>query len=651
MNYSERVETRSTSLNPSVYRSDIQGLRAIAVTLVVLFHAGLPVPGGFLGVDIFFVISGFVVGGMILREIDSTGSIDLRQFFFRRFARLFPALLVVVVFVLAISLLVLWGETERPVPLTAIASLVFSSNLVIPLVSGGYFDPETKLNSLLHTWSLGVEEQFYVFFAIFMFVLARLAKRRENEARRITHTLILSVSGVSFLIALLGSSELRGVLPFGQAFIGFYSPIPRLWEFGIGLLVALSGNSIEHSKGWRNLAFSLGMLLVGVSVLMVSESDRHPGLVTVAPTIGAAFIILSNFSRQRNVLRSRPLVFVGNISYSLYLWHWPLLVISERILPDSMPGRIIAVALSLPVAFLSYKYLEVPFRRLRLGGHHTIAIKKSLRASIATSAGLVVLSATFSLNPDLRLAKGNNLEAPEDSYFFTASNVFDVCSHPITGNRGETDGSYHGCLTSFEGSIPEIVIVGDSHASHLFFGLAEQNKYAAVAFFELSSSEWELEDPPQLIARIANTPEVRTVLLNYRWQGYDPSVLTPNFRTALQLLERRGKETLITNGGPTFPFDPAHCQFGKGILSLFPSCSVPISSQEEVFAGIDREIQVVVEGLHRVNVIDSRSAFCDDTMCSMVLDNKVMFQDAHHLNIQGSRYLAREVFPLSNSPD
>lgn len=208
--------------------SDIQSLRGLAVLLVVLFHAGMPLPGGFIGVDVFFVISGFVVGKMLLDEIRDTGRLNLKQFFVRRGRRLVPALTIMLLVTLLITAVFFWSETYIYVPVVAVAALFSGSNIAIPLLSRDYFDPETKLNPLLHTWSLGVEEQFYLFLPISLALILMVMKRETTDPTRHVQTFLVLAGIFSLALAVLGSSELRDALPFGQEFLGFYSPATRL---------------------------------------------------------------------------------------------------------------------------------------------------------------------------------------------------------------------------------------------------------------------------------------------------------------------------------------------------------------------------------------------------------------------------------------
>ncbi len=343
-------------------RDDIQGLRAIAVVAVIVFHAGLPLPGGFTGVDVFFVISGFVITSALLREWQNTGSLNLRRFYFRRFKRLAPALSLVVAVTAALSCLLLspLSAQVEVSAFTGVGALLFCANVVIANMTGDYFQVAASANPLLHTWSLSVEEQFYIAFPAILFLGFLFQTRRSWKWA--PHIFVLVVGVVSmaavaiFSYGLLHSHTIERLL-------GFYSPFSRAWEFAAGALLVFVPNRI-NSKLAGPCAY-IGIGLLAASFLAVSSFLKFPGYSTLLPVAaGVAMIIAgSKPSPVTAVLSSRPFVVVGDMSYSLYLWHWPIILFGAYHFGQSVTVKVLCALLSVIPAALAFNLVETPLRR------------------------------------------------------------------------------------------------------------------------------------------------------------------------------------------------------------------------------------------------------------------------------------------------
>ena len=360
------VETTEPARDGGNRRPDIQGLRAMAVLMVVAFHAGLPVPGGFVGVDVFFVISGFVITAMLNREWVATGRIRFGAFYIRRFKRLTPALALMVAVTMVISVVVLspFGIQQIAAE-TAGGAMLLVANFVIAIASGGYFDAPAATNPLVHTWSLSVEEQFYVAFPSILAVGWLLA-RRARVLRYAPFIIVGSVAAASFGLAVLGSTGFT--LPRASWLLGFYSPLTRAWEFAVGALLALAGARLTITS--RSFALALGLLGVGMlaaSSWLITGTTPFPGVWALLPVAGALLLILAGTSGT-NIISSafatRPMVKIGDWSYSIYLWHWPLIVFAALLWPGEPAAIMVAVVLSFILAVTSYKLVEQPIRSL-----------------------------------------------------------------------------------------------------------------------------------------------------------------------------------------------------------------------------------------------------------------------------------------------
>ena len=354
-------------MNRPAHRLAIQGLRAVAVLMVVAYHAGLPAPGGFTGVDVFFVISGFVIAEMLRREWSTTGTIALGEFFRRRVRRLLPALALVIVVTLVLHALIV-APLEQPArtALTGLGGLLLSANLVIAVTTGDYFDAPAEANPLLHLWSLSVEEQFYLVLPVLLLLAWRRAERRGRGGPLPAVLLLAAVSAA--LLALAPRILATPAVP--DALLGFYSPVVRTWEFLVGVVLALTVRWRDVDARWRHAAGAVGVVLLVVSTFAIDAATPFPGIATLLPVVGAALLIVATEGRSgrlHDLLASRPMVAIGDRSYAWYLWHWPLIVLALVVAPDDIRmwvGPVAAVVSLLPT-WWSYRSIEQPIRGRR----------------------------------------------------------------------------------------------------------------------------------------------------------------------------------------------------------------------------------------------------------------------------------------------
>jgi peptidoglycan/LPS O-acetylase OafA/YrhL len=337
----------------SLYRADIDGLRAVSVLLVVGYHAQFRlISGGFIGVDVFFVISGFLITRIILGQLGA-GTFSFPEFYSRRVRRIFPALIVVLAVSYLIGWFVLLPDRFALLGRTTAASVAFVSNL-FQLGQAGYFAPDAAENPLLHLWSLGIEEQFYIFWPPLLLLLFGSRRRGFWMA-----ALAIASFGVSLMIF------------FGYKEWSFYSPIPRAWELLAGGIVA--GRYIEHPQAparsflhRANLLASIGLAAIATAAIALNTASLFPGAYALLPVLGAVLIIVSPGSAvNRILLSSRPMVLIGSISYPLYLWHWPLLVYLS-IMRNGNPNLLeiwAALIVAAVLSWLTFRFVEIPLRR------------------------------------------------------------------------------------------------------------------------------------------------------------------------------------------------------------------------------------------------------------------------------------------------
>ena len=361
----------------SSFRADIEGLRGIAVALVVLFHAGLPIPGGFIGVDVFFVVSGYLITGLLVREHERSGRISFAGFYARRIRRLLPAATVVVLVTLAASLLLV-GPLDLPTVMTdGAASALSVANFRFALADGNYFAAIGQPSPFLHFWSLSVEEQFYLVWPALLLIAMRGGRRRV---------------GLVLIAVLVASFAVNVALTDAASSWAFYSLPTRAWQLALGGLLAVGGTSLPKPArvaagvaGW----FALVCLLA--AAMLIDDRTPYPGLAALAPAIAGAILIGSGTVRKGAglLLSTPPVRFLGKISYSLYLWHWPILILVPLAAgaPIAAEGRAVLLLIAVVVAWLSWRFVEEPFH------HGRISVSLGPRPAIAGGVAAILILA------------------------------------------------------------------------------------------------------------------------------------------------------------------------------------------------------------------------------------------------------------------
>lgn len=510
------------------YRREIDGLRSLAVLPVLLFHAGTPgFGGGFVGVDIFFVISGFLITSIILAEKEA-GRFTIGRFYERRARRILPALFLVMFACLPFAWLWLMPADMHSFSQSVVAVLFFASNLLF-WQSGGYFGAASELNPLLHTWSLAVEEQYYLFFPIFILVAWRWGRRW------MVWTLIVAAV-VSLALAHWGA--------YNKPNSAFYLLPTRGWELLIGVFIAFHlahASRRQPSAGeaqWGSLA---GLALIVVSVLALDKTTPFPSLYALLPTVGAGLIILyaSPETWVGRWLGSRLLVGIGLVSYSAYLWHQPLLAFARYRSPvEPALGLMLAlIGLSLLLAFLSWKYVEAPFRRKQIGKWPALALA-SAAAAVLLAFGWVGSRTDGYVERFPELAPYLRDGAWSDRYSADAD-----CLRKFKGD--------HYCrVTHAERDVTD-ALIGDSHSNHFHPGLEaylgargrnllHQGVGGCVPLLDIDTGKHPVHGYLRCHARtgalyeaILANPSIRTVYLSFHHSAY--------LRDDIELIDLKGE--------------------------------------------------------------------------------------------------------------
>ncbi|MCO6051226.1 acyltransferase [Mesorhizobium sp. RP14(2022)] len=448
-------------MQSSSYRPDIDGLRAIAVLGVVLFHFGLPfLPGGFLGVDAFFVISGFLIIRIIRDEIERTGTFRFRHFYLRRIRRLFPALVATLLASTAAAFLLLSPGHLKMFGQELIASILSVSNIYFK-ETAGYFDVAAEFKPLLHTWSLSVEEQFYIVVPL-MVVWAMKGGRRG----------LFSVLAVLAVVTLVLAELQRGRMS------AFYLTPFRAFEFALGALMIEVVERQPRNKTVLEALLLAGLVLIGASFVMLDGTSHLPGLLTLPVVFGTMLVIYAGRAPTLGYVTSNPLsVWIGKISYSFYLVHWPLLIFAAYVTFEPLGpwDRALLFALCFPLAWASWRFVEQPFRRPReaaSGGNRPFVIRSAATAALTVAIGGALMlggGLPSRLPPDV----AKLVTSPERKTVLTSE-----CQYLWATLDSAFQKKFDACVAK---TGKAVLVFGDSHGEDLFHALAYNGTRMHVA--------------------------------------------------------------------------------------------------------------------------------------------------------------------------
>ncbi len=606
------------------HRRDIDGLRAVAVLSVVIFHAAPGrLPGGFVGVDIFFVISGFLITAIIVADLDRH-RFSFVEFYMRRIRRIFPALALVLLACLLAGVLALTSDELLNLGEHIAAGASFVSNLALWNESG-YFDGAADFKPLLHLWSLGVEEQFYIFWPLAVLLLFRFGHRALSGT--------ILVAAISFLF----SQHQVNSDPVGA----FYSPLSRFWELMVGAAVAcwLAKAKSAPSALTANLLSAAGVAAVLAALLLIDQTKSFPGWWAIAPTFGAALLIWAGPRAwfNRNVLSRGVAVWFGAISYPLYLWHWPLLALPRIMTGDEIPQwqRAAAIGVAIVLAWLTFRFVETPIRRRP----PSRAFAASLFASVCAIgiAGAILFAENGWPSRPWGPTVANSGDIGAYPFFNYVERRFYPCT-PLDIRRDADDGSgYMRCPQSRPDGAKDIVLVGDSHAEALFPGLASALSEKNIAYYGAGSGLPLAANPDysKIFSFVTADPNIRTVLLAAAWNRKLKLVPIEVWRKQLAetitVLTRAGKRLYLVDDVPQFSFMPMRCKYanrlGRPLL-----CDEPDDASEQQYIPVFDAVAATAG----VRVVSVRRMFCDTGVCSRAADGELLFRDTNHLTIAGS---------------
>ena len=638
MTMPQRLDRTGGSISPSTsagYRPDIDGLRAVAVLSVVLFHAfPASVTGGFTGVDIFFVISGFLISSIIIDELQQ-GHFSIAGFYARRIVRIFPALALVLAACLAFGWLALLADEYELLGRHVLAGIGFVSNLMFWSESS-YFDVAAETKPLLHLWSLGIEEQFYL-----LWPLALLACGRR---RRMLLATTAVIAGLSFAANLYEAGR--------DPTADFYSPYTRFWELLAGALIACAGRNFRLAPWLANAASCAGLLMIAWGFAFIDGGMVFPGLPALLPVCGVALVIQAGPGAAINhaVLANPLLVRIGLISYPLYLWHWPLLSLA-RIVESAQPpawSRAATVLLAFALAWATYRFVEMPFRTGRITRPLAVRLLLGLMLGLAATAWTIVVNDGFAGRRGANPVEKYPNALGRDAYLIHLREHLPRCADARLLELSGKDPVYgYRCFQSQPAGPIDLLLIGDSHAEHLLPGLAEHFPDRNVGSF-LQPELPSLGSPHfiEALHLIARNPDIHAVAISAFWfEKIPPGIPSPEsqLRKTFALFTAAGKKVYLLDDIPMFPFSPEKCKYGRRFSSSGATCEFPVAEHRQQKEYSSNILKAALKDFDSIEFIDFERFFCDGHDCSMVADGLLLYRDPHHLNIEGSKYLARRL--------
>lgn len=542
--------------NALKYRPDIDGLRAIAVLAVVFFHFGLGLGGGYVGVDVFFVISGYLITSLIVRDLQNK-SFSMVDFWERRVRRILPALAAMTVATLVAGYFILLPDDFGFLGQSVLAQMLLSSNLLFWKTTG-YFGLTADVTPMLHTWSLSVEEQFYLFFPVVVWILYRMGKTRPK-------VFVFAALVIGFLLSLV----LAAVLVVSKPQTAFYLLPTRAWELMVGALVALlpSFEFLKGSKVARGILLLAGVGAVLLPMFLYGPETPFPGLAALPPCIGTGAVIyvgsIGLESHKHLLMRAltwKPLVFVGLISYSLYLWHWPVLVYASywQTSAPTLLERGLWIALAFVLAVLSWKFVETPFRKRRENSSR----RKTLAAGFGVMALLAVVG-TFLWRQE---GVPSRLPAQAQALVRGIHEQIPLQQHRIRPSDASTDNLLS---IGIEGEPPKFLLWGDSHAQMLlpaFEGLAKNRKISGEVFYAFATAPVVGANFNQRFGLNEGAPQVAQTVVDYvkrhriplviliaNWAQYqkaNPTLLRDSLNATVTQLNQIGARVYVVGDVP-----------------------------------------------------------------------------------------------------
>jgi peptidoglycan/LPS O-acetylase OafA/YrhL len=632
---------------PSIpFRPDIEGLRALAVGLVIASHAELPfLRAGFVGVDVFFVLSGYLITSLLMQEISSSGTVNFARFYARRARRLLPAAITMVLVVCGAEAIIMNPVAQFNTLKTAFATVLYSSNLYFAHLQLQYFSQHSATNPLLHTWSLAVEEQFYLIWPVLLLLLARTIKSVRDRS-----IALVAISFASFVLCVW----LTGTNPV----LAFFETPPRVWEFGAGgLLVFTPQRWLEGRRRLWSWLGGIGIIALTAGAELIHAS-MFPGYVAAIPVVGTLLLLLAGAGAPESpaprLLRTRPAQVIGRLAYSLYLWHWPVLVIGRQLIPkDSVPIRLGWIALGGIMAAVTYGAIESPIR-----------LQPFLIARSSLTLGLAVLSAILCVGAIGAWRAILHRSVQFRKYDRVVQDIPGVYRKGCDPDRADP----HPAMCFFgEISQPRstVVLFGDSHAAQWFPALqeiADVQHWRLATIIKPGCTPLSIrEDVTPRMERVCEEwrraaigdieklrPELVVLASSSRHLGADGNMIEDTrvweqgARDTFAALARQRAKVRFIRDTPYVDYDVPGC-LAQAEWDGHTQCPAPFSAavlSPDVYAAEARAAQ----DFGNVKILDLSDRMCGPDRCYLEAGGQVIYRDGDHLTASYSRSLAAVLF-------
>lgn len=647
------------------FRADLQGLRALAVAMVVLAHASVPgFSGGFVGVDLFFVLSGYLITGILYQELQQTGRIDLPVFYSRRIKRLLPAMMLMIGATLAAVFILLPKDEAKLLIGSAPFASLWLSNFYFNLNDAGYFDEQALEDLFLHTWSLGVEEQFYLTWPCLMLLLGWLQHRNSGKdriganGRIIAGFAAIGMTSLALCVYWLGTSPL----------FSFYQMPSRAWQFTLGALVflvwqrrkVLLGETVGGQASGYVLLLA-GLVLIGISVGFYHDQMAYPGWAAVMPSVGAVLIIAAGILLHswHNPLAWPPLVWLGNRSYSVYLWHWPILQLTKTVHGGHTATTItLAIAGSLLLAELTYRLIEQPFWKGKFSHYASKVVLQSGLVAMLLTMAACFHAARKPIDPNMltgnQATQALKIDAPV------------IYTMPCDSWYENAD--IQPCTFGPENASNTALLLVDSIGAQWFSLIADTYLKQNWKVVVLTKSACPIVDEPIFYSRINHEYSIceqwRNKILD-QLEEWSPDVVITGSTAGYEYTHEQwvsgsqrvwrkitdtGARVIVIPGTPSLGMDGPSClrrQLEAGhtnYLDMKNTCSK--DQANHVAYKIADLLKTASANIQEVDVLDLNAEVCPEKVCSAITGaGIVVFRDGQHLTDSFVRSLAINAAP------